>query len=422
MVGNLIRIAADRFRDLGYLAPDGLLDLAVDERGVRTIRLELPEGQALQLQSIGIDVAGEGDIRGMAEIRASSWQGDPPGDTTVARLLDIDRPSGTVIQTGRDRPAWVEVRLSRGIHLRRVRIRTVADETARHGRGLRVRAQTRWRARTIYDGAAQWDAWAKLVAAGRRDAAGDGLTLALLETLDLTVRGEYGKAHRRLAANVPDEQDRWWFRDAVNEVLLPARGLEWTVHGPQRPFRNWSAEERVDYVRDSAAVTEALQLLTPNTCFGFGSVLAVVRDRALIPHDDDIDLIVGFEPGEAPTLAAALARIEEHLRGQGYEVTGAFAAHRHVRRPGRKKTDVFVGLFEGETVSWYPGARGGLTRSIVFPPRTAELLGVPCPIPAQPEVYLERLYGPGWRVPDPHFSHAWNLSAYADLTGKPGAG
>ena len=35
------------------------------------------------------------------------------------------------------------------------------------------------------------------------------------------------------------------------------------------------------------------------------------------------------------------------------------------------------------------------------------------------EVYLERLYGDGWRVPDPHFSHAWNLSAYADITGRP---
>ena len=70
-------------------------------------------------------------------------------------------------------------------------------------------------------------------------------------------------------------------------------------------------------------------------------------------------------------------------------------------------------------MSWYPGARGGLTRAIVFPPGSADLLGVTCAIPAQPEVYLERLYGEGWRVPDPYFSHAWNVAAYADIRGAP---
>jgi hypothetical protein len=105
----------------------------------------------------------------------------------------------------------------------------------------------------------------------------------------------------------------------------------------------------------------------------------------------------------------------------GYEVSGEFATHRHVRRPGRKPVDVFVGIFEGDAIAWYPGARGGLTRQIVFPPVAAELLGVRCLIPAQPEVYLERLYGPGWRVPDPYFSHAWDRSAYADILGTPDA-
>lgn len=53
----------------------------------------------------------------------------------------------------------------------------------------------------------------------------------------------------------------------------------------------------------------------------------------------------------------------------------------------------------------------------VFPPIPADLLGVPCWIPAKPETYLESLYGAGWRVPDPFFRHDWNSSAYADITG-----
>lgn len=420
-VDALIGVAAARFGDLGYLAPDGLLDLPLDASGVQAIRLELPAGQSLQLQSMHIDAEGVDDLGHVAQVRASGRPSAHGAAIDAAALFDFERPTGTVIDTGPDGPAWVEVGFSRPLAVTRLRLRNVADETARAARGLRVEVKGRWRTRTVYDGGAQRRAWRGLVTEARAAAAAEPETVALLDVLDLTVRGDYARAHTALAAKVADEGQRVWFRGAVNEALLPARGREWTVHGPQRPFRLWGDAERVDYVRDSAVVVEALRSLTPNVCLGFGSVLAVVRDHALIPHDDDIDVIVGFEPAEAATLTDALHLIETHLRPLGFDVTGTFAAHRHVRRPGRKRVDVFVGLFEGESVSWYPGARGGLTRAIVFPPGSAGLLGVTCAIPAQPKVYLERLYGEGWRVPDPYFSHAWNVAAYADIRGAPAA-
>ena len=366
-----------------------------------------------------IDAEGVDDVGDVARVRAS---GPPSADSAAAdaaALFDFERPTGTIIDTGSDGPPWVEVTFARPLTVTRLRLRNVADETARSARGLRVEVKGRWRSRTVYDGGAQRRAWRALVTEAQAAAAAEPETVALLDVLDLTVRGEYARAHTALASKVADEALRVWFRGAVNEVLLPARGREWTVHGPQRPFRLWGDAERVDYVRDSALVVEALRSLTPNVCLGFGSVLAVVRDHALIPHDDDIDVIVGFEPTEAATLTDALRLVETHMRPLGFDVTGTFAAHRHVRRPGRKRVDVFVGLFEGEAVSWYPGARGGLTRAIVFPPGSADLLGVTCAIPVQPEVYLERLYGEGWRVPDPYFSHAWNVAAYADIRGAP---
>ena len=420
-VDALIRLAAERFIDLGYLGPDGLLDLPMDGGRAVGLRIELPAGQVLQLQSIGIDAEGVPDVSALAEVQASSWQGVQQAAFEPARFFDIDRPTGTLIHTAADRPAWVEIRFSRPLAVTRLRLRNVSDETARRARGLKVTLKSRWRSRAIYDGEARMRAWLDLLSQAKSAAGSDAETLALLGVVDLTVRGEYARAHTSLAAHVTDEHRRRRFIAALNDELLPARGLEWTAHGPKRPFRSWSHGEQVDYVRDTAEVVEALRSLTPNVCFGFGSVLAVVRDKALIPHDDDLDVIVGFEPDAASTLADGLGLIEEHLRPLGFEVTGPFVAHRHVRRPGRKRVDAFVGIFEGETISWYPGARGGLTRTIVFPPSPAELLGVRCSIPAQPETYLERLYGQGWRVPDPYFRHDWNSSAYADIKGSAGA-
>ena len=96
---------------------------------------------------------------------------------------------------------------------------------------------------------------------------------------------------------------------------------------------------------------------------------------------------------------------------------GNWSAHRQVGRGGRgKHVDVFVGLFEGDAISWYPGPRGALDRATMYPPSSAPLLGVDL-IPARPEVYLERLYERGGARPDPNFAHRWDRSAYADLAG-----
>lgn len=416
IVDDLVRVAAG-FPDLGYLAPDGVLDLPLDLGRIRGIRIEGKGGQAIRLQSIGIDADGMDDLAAVASVQVSSRAGDLDGPPDPASLFAFDRPTGTLIETKADDPAWVEIRFTEPLTVRRLRLRNAADATAKGARGLRVAIRTRWRTRVVYDIAKRTRDWRRSLTTAKTGAAGDVDALGLFDVLDMTVRGDYGRAHRSLVSRVSDERRRIRFRAAVNEELLPRRGLEWTVHGPQRPFRSWTEDERVDYVRDSSGVVDALRSLTPDVCLGFGSVLSVVRDKALIPHDDDLDIIIGFDPAVAATLADALRLIEAHLVPFGYQVTGGFAAHRHVRRPGRKKVDVFVGIFEGEAISWYPGARGGLTRAIVFPPGPAELLGVPCLIPAQAEVYLERLYGEGWRVPDPYFSHAWNLSAYADITG-----
>ena len=65
---------------------------------------------------------------------------------------------------------------------------------------------------------------------------------------------------------------------------------------------------------------------------------------------------------------------------------GNYSAHRQIGRNNRgKHVDVFVGLFEGDAISWYPGTRGALDRDTMYPTTTAPLLGVECPIPARAE-------------------------------------
>ena len=103
-VAALIDVAARDFVDLGFLAPNGMLDLPIDVGPLRSIRLELPPGQALGLQTARIDTPTGDDP--VPDVRVSSWDGIDGEPLVPSRLFDLDHPTGTALRTKADRPAW----------------------------------------------------------------------------------------------------------------------------------------------------------------------------------------------------------------------------------------------------------------------------------------------------------------------------
>lgn len=422
VLSALITTAHARFPDLDLVGPHGVLELHEALASVDRLRIELPPNQFLHLQSIGVSADGADDaaaLAALAEVEVSSWYKDFGETFDKARLFDFDSPSGTVVHTRGNESAWLEVRFARPLDITGVRLRNVADSTAPRARGIRVLAGSPGRELTVVYDAAQRAAeltemLGELAAPTRYDI-GDEMR-AMLPVIVKTMTGDYGPARTIEKATPLSDAGIRHYRKVINATILNARSMELTPHGLKRSFRYWSQREKKRYISFAVQIANDLKRLTPNTCFGFGAALAVVRDGDLIPHDDDLDLIIGFEPHEAATLQEARKLVKQHLKPLGYTVSGAFSAHWHIGQAGRKHLlDVFVGLFEGDTISWYPGARGSLTRDIMFPTSEAAMLGISCPLPRDPDTYLERVYGAGWRQPDPGFMHKWDPTAYADL-------
>ena len=417
-----IRQARERFPDLDFLRPGGELRADVAPTTVDRIRIEVAAHAALQLQSVGLTTS-EGlsaeQLAARTTVTASSWHGDTRDAFETIRLLDAEHPGGVVVHTTTEQQPWVELTLDPPVEITAVRLRGLPGRAVVLNRAIRVLIGSPGRPLvTVHDAAQRaaqvqelLDESVATVAAEARD------EYALLTgPLGQTLTGRYPEARaavKELKRTLSDDGRRAYVA-AVNSGLLHERSLEWTAHGPLRSFRFWSESEKLDYIEFAVSVADALSELTPNVCFGYGAALAVVRDGDLIPHDDDLDLIIAFEPHEAATLPEAHARVEEFLRPRGFEVRGDFFGHRHVGRPGGKHIDVFSGLFEGDRVSWYPGTRGALARSTMFPTSRGELLGVSCPLPADPVTYLETIYGPGWSTPDPAFKHTWRKRDFAD--------
>ena len=415
---TLVDDISHQFPELGYLGPGGVLRVPVDLGRVTRVRLELPK-QFLHLQSIGLVTADGSDASACADVTASSWYDGYGEKFEAARLFDWDHPDGTTVHTEKDDLSWVEVRFAKPVQLSEIRLRNVDIATATRAQRLRVVVHTRWRRHVLFDGAARHKELRAAVA-GHDLGEVDPQVQALVPVLVDTFRGAYPAARKAVQDADLDPELVKAFRGVVNAELLPSRQLLWTIHGPTRSFRFWTPAEQSAYVQFAAEVAAALREVTPHVCFGFGAVLSVVRDRALIPHDDDLDIIIGFEPDEAASLADGLAIVTAALEERGFSVRGNYSAHRQIGRNNRgKHVDVFVGLFEGDAISWYPGTRGALDRDTIYPTTTAPLLGVECPIPARAETYLAALYGEGWHTPDPNFTHRWDRSSYADLAGSP---
>jgi hypothetical protein len=414
----LIAAVKTFFPDLNFAAPGGILQVRESLASVDRLRIELP-GRFLKLQSIGVTADGVDDVAALATVRVSSWFGDFGERFDKARLFDFDSPTGTVVHTMDDELAWIEVWFAQPIDISAIRLRNIAEADAALERGIKVFAGAPGQDLSIvYNGADRagklmrlLDAW---VSHGEYDA--DPQIRSLVPVIGRTVIGNYPQARKLEKAAPLSEGTARHYRSVISAMVLNSRNLELTPHGLKRTFRFWSMEEKQAYIRLALKVVNDLKGLTPQACFGFGAALAVIRDGDLIPHDDDLDLIVGFEPHEATTLLEALDRVAEFLRPLGYTVWGTFTGHWHVAEPGSKYLlDVFVGLFEGDTIAWYPGARGSLTREIMFPTTERPLLDIACPVPHDPELYLERVYGAGWRQPDPGFMHKWDPRAYDDL-------
>jgi len=254
----------------------------------------------------------------------------------------------------------------------------------------------------------------------RRNLAGDAATdnahVPLIDELHaLVVTGDYKSAHTKLRSAKIAPEVKTAIIGAFNEHWLSELKIEWTNHGILRSFRFWPPETKARYLQETKALLEALKDISPHVCLGFGSVLALVRDRDFIPHDDDMDTLIAFDCTTIKSLKEGRTLVAEQLSKAGYSATGDYFSHWNVRKGQTAAIDVFVGLIEADRVSWFPSARKSLLASDVFPPIKAKLLGIELDIPRNPFAYLESTYGLDWDRPIPNWNHPWNKSEYADI-------
>ena len=192
-------------------------------------------------------------------------------------------------------------------------------------------------------------------------------------------------------------------------LQMPAR----LVFDPRRKIgraRLWAPG--LEAVRDRAMrllglVTAALSAGGIEHWLTYGALLGMVRDGALIAHDNDIDIAIAGHPD--PRRIAELLEAVGVVEYQLNLVDGRPANHKF--QYGGVEFDLYYVDRDGAYFrDWWPIDRHSAASAthLALPLTDLDCGGFVIPAPRDREAYLQHLYGPDWRRPDPNWD--WRLS------------
>ena len=385
----------------------------------RYIRIRYPGLRPLHLRRIEIFVERDGaQVNAAPEATMAISSNWPNSEWLVQKKVFLESSTEKYgFHTEVETNPWVIVDLGQAEQISQIRLFNRTDEFAFRAWGIVLETSIDNETWTEeYDYTARETAFKSMLAGRRRHGADGppGLAKMVLDDL-LFFRHSTREIQDQFARLELEGPIRRGVFHVVNSQELFRIQLELTNHGVKQTFRFWSEQQKSEYIAHASEIIGALRAMGFEACLGYGGVLSVVRDQDMIPHDDDIDVIVSAPREAFPVLNDFIAHVGTKLREAGFEEAGNFVSHRHVHRPGwSASVDLFFGFSEGPFVAWYPGPRQGLLREAVFPPIACTFFGVEILIPRNPFSYLEHVYGPSWARPQPGWNHGWIESEYAD--------
>jgi SAM-dependent methyltransferase len=227
--------------------------------------------------------------------------------------------------------------------------------------------------------------WPPLLAAALRGRADvvvrDSVTHRALAAAEVA----FGTADDRL--DLRDEQGRWL---SVNKWGRLGVSFDGTDAGP--------LQERLLHRVDE--VTGDLREFGIEAFICYGTLLGLVRDGRLIPHDDDADLAYLSAHEHPADVVRESYAIERRLRDKGHQVVRHSAGHLQLSF-GTDHVDIFTAFRTGgRTYLCFQVGDDQLDLTGRTQLRIGERL---LPAPIDFERLLTATYGEGWRTPDPSF-------------------
>ena len=211
----------------------------------------------------------------------------------------------------------------------------------------------------------------------------------------------HGLSEAHLAEGTSDEFDSWY--QDYRRLIFP-RTLGHAGYGTALDSHDDG------WVWDCVTqVTDALAAQGYEAFVVSGTLLGVIREGGLVPHDYDVDMALMLHARSLDELADEWQELRGRLAQAGvldesYDKTGLRLYK--LRLPNGFKCDLFPAWEIDGRVSIWPHTLE-IDPASVLPLASREVQGVEVRVPQVPEEVLTCNYGPGWRTPDPFFEFDW---------------
>ena len=168
-----------------------------------------------------------------------------------------------------------------------------------------------------------------------------------------------------------------------------------------------------DWVWNSVGqATHAVAALGYEAFVVSGTLLGVIREGGLVPHDCDVDMALLLHAGSFDELAEEWVQLRDRLAEAGIlDESYVNTAKRlyKLRLPNGFGCDLFPAWVMNERVSIWPHTHE-VDPASVLPLATREVRGVEVRVPRVPEDVLTCNFGPEWREPDPLYKFDWTAA------------
>ena len=167
-------------------------------------------------------------------------------------------------------------------------------------------------------------------------------------------------------------------------------------------FENQENAKR--YFKDVVDLIDFLETHNYICVLDSGTLLGYTRENGIINHDHDFDIAVFVEGDTLDQIIENYFKLVELIEKKGGYFPVSNSIHIRVRRTF--DIDIFLGFIYEDKVYVFPHIKG-LEKEVYFPIEKKDFYGYKVPIPNNPELICEEIYGKSWRIPDPNFRYDW---------------
>ncbi len=207
-----------------------------------------------------------------------------------------------------------------------------------------------------------------------------------------------------------DQKDKATIQAKIDHALTIARGEGYTLtgHGISRNLASRYSDASMARVFEVIAQFCDVLKREIGVCafVTSGTLLGLVRDQRVIPHDDDFDLAYVSAYSDKPDILRERREIFECINGRGKISIRNNGGHFGVFSRANN-VDAYFDLFTGWISDGFfnedPLDPNVIRPEDILPLQKRVFYGVEVNLPAYPEALLKVNYGPGWRSPDPSF-------------------